>query len=90
MAGVIISANGAVASSAVTSTAVRAADHLQFALDEAPGPAAIRGPNSILIDDTDTDRRWLRWGPRAAQMSIQSILSTPMREKSNAVGSLNL
>jgi transcriptional regulator with GAF, ATPase, and Fis domain len=90
MAGVIISANGAVASAAVTASPVRTSDHVEFALDEGPGLVAIREGSSVLVDDTETDKRWPRWGPRAASLDLRSVLSTPMRNDGNTVGSLNL
>jgi transcriptional regulator with GAF, ATPase, and Fis domain len=90
MAGVIISANGTLTSTAVTAQAVRASDHLQFALDEGPGLAAIRATSTVVVDDADGDERWPRWGARAAQLGIHSVLSTPMRDNANTVGSLNL
>ncbi len=90
MAGVITSSSGVLTSSAVTAPAVRASDHLQFALDEGPGLAAMLDGTSVLVDDTQTDQRWPRWGSRASNLSIRSALSAPMREDTTTVGSLNL
>jgi transcriptional regulator with GAF, ATPase, and Fis domain len=90
MAGVIISANGAATSTAVTAAPVRSSDHLQFALDEGPGLAAIRQSSSVVVDDAEGDQRWPRWGSRAAKLGIHSVLSTPMRDDANTVGALSL
>ena len=54
---------------------IRKADQLQYELNEGPCLTAAYETGIFLVDDLSTDRRWPRWGPFAAELGLQSILS---------------
>ena len=69
---------------------VRKADQLQYELNEGPCLSAAYESGIFLVDDLSTDQRWPRWGPFAAELGLQSILSVHLYTTKQSVGALNL
>ncbi len=81
---------GRVETPALTHDVVRDLDGAQYELDEGPCLDAIRVTDTIVIDDTATDSRWPRWGPRAAELGVRSVLSVRLATAAEVVGGLNM
>lgn len=75
---------------APTDDRVREADRLQYELGEGPCVAATFVDGMFLVDDLARDERWPRWGPRAAELGMRSIISLHLYTTSMSVGALNL
>jgi GAF domain-containing protein len=75
---------------AATSTRVGELHQLQIALDEGPCLDAIRKDTTYVCDDARNDARWPRWGPAAADLGINSVLSIRLESKNRNLGALNL
>ena len=81
---------GRIETPALTDDIVRDLDGAQYELDEGPCLDAIRVTDTIVIDDTATDSRWPRWGPRAAELGAHSVLSVRLATAEHLVGGLNI
>jgi GAF domain-containing protein len=81
---------GRIETPARTAPVVDALDGAQYELDEGPCLDAIRVTDTIVIDDTATDSRWPRWGPRAAELGARSVLSVRLATTEQVVGGLNV
>lgn len=75
---------------AATSELAAACDRLQRELAEGPcvGSQASGGP--LLSGDLGHDERWAHWGPRVAELGVQSMLSIQLCSSTEVIGSLNL
>jgi ANTAR domain/GAF domain len=89
-AGVILIADGAsyVAAEASTTDAATA-DGLQIEHYEGPGLDAITGLQPVLAADLRLDSRWRFWGPLAAGLGYQSVLSLELTD-GGPLGALTL
>ena len=81
---------GRIETPALTAPVVEALDGAQYELDEGPCLDAIRVTDTIVIEDTASDPRWPRWGPRAAELGARSVLSVRLSTGDQVVGGLNL
>ncbi len=81
---------GRIETRASTAEVVEALDAAQYELNEGPCLDAIRVTDTILIDDTATDPRWPRWGPRAAELGARSVLCVRLSTGDTVVGGLNM
>ncbi len=81
---------GRVETPAHTDDVVMALDGAQYELNEGPCLDAIRVTDTVLIEDTSTDPRWPRWGPRAAELGARSVLSVRLATGAQVVGGLNM
>lgn len=75
---------------APTNPLVLEADLAQYALREGPCYSAATSQETQLSNDVETDPRWPRWGPRAAELGFTSLLAARMGTEEIPVGSLNL
>lgn len=73
-----------------TGDLARRADELQYELEEGPCRDAAVHTESLRSGDVAHDRRWPRWGPRAAQAGVGSLLSLPLLRASEPASALNL
>ncbi len=90
-AGVSIVRGSKIESPAQTDEMVRLADRLQVELDEGPCLSAIRGHESVHVDDLTTDTRWPKWGPRVCtEMGVRSMLAFQLYNSRDSLGALNL
>ncbi|HET7387655.1 MAG TPA: GAF and ANTAR domain-containing protein [Nocardioidaceae bacterium] len=81
---------GRVRTVAATSRVAEESDALQYLLEEGPCLEAIADHASYLIEDVRNDPRWPRWGPRAADLGIGSVLSVRLFTEREEIGALNL
>jgi GAF domain-containing protein len=90
-AGIHVVRQREIETAAATDPLIRRADALQAELNEGPCFDAIRSGHSLfVVDDTAADPRWPRFGPRAAEMGLRSILSLQLKAAGQNVGALNL
>lgn len=77
---------------ASTSPLVDRVDALQYDLDEGPCLEAIRAEATYIVDDSATDPRWPRWGPKVAALGLRSILTVRLspHDVQDVLGGLNL
>jgi transcriptional regulator with GAF, ATPase, and Fis domain len=75
---------------AATTDRVDKAHQLQAAFDEGPCLDAITGRATYLTDDVLSDRRWMRWGPAAAELGIHSAIGVRLATRERGYGSLNI
>jgi GAF domain-containing protein len=75
---------------APTDNRISVADGLQYELEEGPCITAAFENGVFLVHDIGADTRWPRWGPRASQLGLQSILSVHLYTTRQSVGALNL
>jgi len=87
----IVRGKGDVDTPAGTAQIVDDAHQLQAALDEGPCLDTVRGGESThLVNDTASDPRWPKWGPRAAEMGFLSTIGAAMETQARTVGALNV
>lgn len=75
---------------AATSEEARTADELQYALREGPCVDASEGAEWYRSGDVSSDPRWPRWGPRAAELGVGSLLSLRLLAEQKPFGALNM
>lgn len=81
---------GRVETVAATSPLADACDRLQYELGEGPCLEAVWDDESYLTQDTSSDGRWPRWGPRVAAEGAGSVLSLRLSTEDETLGALNL
>ena len=79
-----------VESGAATAPVAGVCDALQYELGEGPCVEAIWEAESFLCQDTSADPRWPRWGPRAAQEGVGSVLSVRLATSAETLGAINM
>lgn len=76
---------------ASTDDEARRADELQYALHEGPCVAAADdGSEWFRSGSVRDDPRWPRWGPRAAELGVGSLLSVRLAAEDTPLGALNI
>lgn len=87
----IVRGKGVVETPAETDSIVDDAHQLQAVLDEGPCLDTVRGGEPThLVNDTASDPRWPKWGPRAAEMGFLSTIGAAMETRARTVGALNV
>lgn len=86
----VVHADGAVETVASSDQVVDQADALQYELSEGPCLTAAEQGGLWAVAETGTDPRWPRWGPRAAELGLHSILSVHLFTDRTMLGALNL
>jgi len=75
---------------AATSPVAMRCDALQYELHEGPCIEALADNEWYRSGDIADDPRWPRWGPKAAQEGVRSLLAVRLAAGDVAVGALNL
>lgn len=75
---------------ASTDSQVVKADLLQYELGQGPCVDATADDEHYVVPDVAQDPRWSRWGPRAAELGLGSILAVHLAVTTRPVGALNL
>ena len=75
---------------AATSSVASRCDALQYELREGPCIEALSDNEWYRSGDIASDPRWPRWGPRAAQEGVYSMLAVRLAVGDVAMGALNL
>lgn len=73
-----------------TNNVVKQADALQYELLEGPCIAAWAATETVRSDDLTVEDRWSVWSPRAADLGIRSVLSTPLVFHAESVGAIKV
>lgn len=82
--------DGRIDTAAASHEAIYAADRLQYELSEGPCVDSIREQEHFVVVDIKSDPRWPRWGPRAAELGLCSILSVRLFTGARTHGALNM
>jgi GAF domain-containing protein len=69
---------------------VETVDAVQYRLREGPCLSALHGQSTMLADDLADDDRWPRFGPRAVELGVRSMVSFQLFVHAGTVGALNL
>jgi GAF domain-containing protein len=77
-------------SSGSTDERVRAADNLQYDLDEGPCLAAAAEHGLVRIDDFTEDRRWPRWSEAVGQLGLRAAMSTALVAGDRSLGAIKV
>ncbi|MDP9443100.1 MAG: GAF and ANTAR domain-containing protein [Actinomycetota bacterium] len=75
---------------ATSHAVVAEADALQHRLGEGPCLDASWGDETYVAEDVRHDSRWPRWGPRAADLGLSSLLAVRLFTSTRNLGALNL
>jgi GAF domain-containing protein len=89
-AGVSLVEREKVTTASATDANVKAVDAEQYRTGEGPCLEAIRRGKPFIVESMADDRRWPRFGPRAAEKGILSSLSLPLQVHDRTLGALNL
>jgi GAF domain-containing protein len=81
---------GRLESAATSDDLVATCDELQYELGEGPCLEAVTDDFSYVSNDLATDDRWPRWGPRAAQLGVGSVIAVQLTDTTNVLGALNM
>jgi PAS domain S-box-containing protein len=79
-----------VESPAATGPLAAQCDQLQHEIAEGPCLAAIKDGEPITVTDVAADPRWPKFGPRAAELGVGSVLALPLPASRGTLGALNL
>ena len=75
---------------AATDPLVAHLDKVQFEVGEGPDIEIIEDHRGVIVDDTETDRRWPAWSKQVADAGVRSMLGTRLYTSDSTIGSLNL
>jgi|tagenome__1003787_1003787.scaffolds.fasta_scaffold20908223_2 hypothetical protein len=65
-------------------------DELQYELQEGPGYDVISGTYSTIVTFMDDEERWPRFGPRAVELGVGSMMSFELTDRPGLRSALNL
>jgi anti-anti-sigma factor len=82
--------NGTLKTVAATDETIRAMDADQYATGEGPCVDASAKGHWFHAESLDSETRWPSFTPRARQLGIKAILSSPLRSVDRSVGALNI
>lgn len=71
-------ARGRLVTVGATDERAEAADQAQYDVGEGPCMDSARHRQTHVVDDTTTDPRWPRWGARAAEIGVRSVISVEL------------
>ncbi len=77
-------------SSGSTDERVRAADSLQYELDQGPCLAATAQHGLVRIDDLADDRRWPRWSEAVLPLGLRAAMSTALVAGDQSLGAIKV
>jgi len=87
----VVAKGGRIETLASTEQFAFLADQLQYELGEGPCLDAVHQERVVHCPDLAEERRWSRWGPRAAQdLGVGSMLCLQLFTQQDVVGALNL
>jgi len=86
----LVHARRKVETAAATAPVVEEGDALQYQLGEGPCLQAIWSDDVFVVADVASDERWPRWGPRAAELGLCSVLAVRLGSDEETLGALNL
>lgn len=89
-AGVTITDEGRLVTTAASDVAVEQADELQYEVDQGPCLDAMRQLRLVRVDDLARETRWPAWTPRAHAAGITSVLSVPLHLRGDVTGALKV
>lgn len=69
---------------------VREIDDIQYGLGEGPCISAAAQGRTMRSGSLESDVRWPRFGPRAAELGVHSVLSLPLISGDSVVGAMNV
>ena len=82
--------NGTLMTVAATDETIRAMDADQYETGEGPCVDAAEKGHWFHVESLDSETRWPSFTPRARQLGIKAILSSPLKSVDQPVGALNI
>jgi len=79
-AGILLAADGGLASTAASGAQARRADVLQVDHHQGPGFHAVKGRQPVISPELRFDSRWRFWAPQAADLGLRSVLSLALTD----------
>ena len=79
-AGILLAADGGLASTAASGAQARRADDLQVDHHQGPGFHAVKGRQPVISPELRFDSRWRFWAPQAADLGLRSVLSLALTD----------
>ena len=92
-AGVTVRDGERLLTKGATATLVEEVDRVQYELREGPCVSALEDDTEYYARDLRADERWPRFGPKAAELGLGSLLSfhlLPPKRRTPSLGALNL
>lgn len=86
----LMDSRGRRTSSASTDEVVTLADALQYELGQGPCLTAWAMEETVVVQDVATDPRWPDWTDAVKDMSIRSVVSTPLLAEQECIGALKI
>jgi GAF domain-containing protein len=77
-------------SSGSTDDRVRAADRLQYELDQGPCLTATAEHGLVRIDDLAEDQRWPRWSASVLPLGLRAVMSTALVAGTRSLGAIKV
>jgi len=77
-------------STGATDAVVLAADAAQYDLGQGPCLTAWATESTVLVQDAGTDDRWPLWTQAVADLSIRSVISSPLLAGTRCLGALKI
>jgi transcriptional regulator with GAF, ATPase, and Fis domain len=89
-AGVSVMEGGRRTSSGSTDERVRAADALQYELEEGPCLTAAAQRELVVVEDVARDERWPRWAAAVRPLGLGAALSAPLVAGDTTLGAIKV
>lgn len=86
----LVDKDGRGTSAGATDPVVLKADAAQYASGQGPCLHAWESQRTVLVHDAGTDDRWPLWSPVARDLSIKSVISSPLVVASRCLGALKV
>ncbi|MBP1135147.1 GAF domain-containing protein [Arthrobacter sp. PvP023] len=86
----LVDEEGGLSSAGPTDTVVVNADAAQYELGQGPCLHSWESQRTVLVNDAGTDDRWPLWSKAARDLSIKSVISSPLVVASRCLGSLKV
>jgi transcriptional regulator with GAF, ATPase, and Fis domain len=89
-AGITLLAHGQVSTPAASAELVEQIDQAQYETGQGPCIDAAAEHATVRSDDLQADGRWPRFGPRAAELGVRSMMAFQLFVEAGSMGALNL
>ncbi|ABK04549.1 putative GAF sensor protein [Arthrobacter sp. FB24] len=86
----LVDEDGGLSSAGSTDTVVINADAAQYELGQGPCLRAWESQRTVLVNDAGSDERWPLWSRAARDLSIKSVVSSPLVVASRCLGALKV
>ncbi|GAC1386945.1 MAG: GAF and ANTAR domain-containing protein [Marmoricola sp.] len=81
---------GAIETIAATDPLIEKLDQIQMEIGQGPDIEALNNRLSVIVSDTQLERRWPQWAEMVASAGIRSLLNIRLHTSDETLGTLNL